>query len=83
MATIDIPVHLRSYRRRAVEAQANNGVHAWDTTAPGAWDSDRDAEAYCLDAIDAIPAGSTRMIPSGPAARCILREPYPCDEVRS
>lgn len=71
--TITIPQHLRAYRRRALEAQAANGVHAWDTTS-GAWDSDSDAEAYCLDAIDSIPAGSTRMIPSGPASRSALRE---------
>lgn len=79
MSITNITRELRAYRRRAMEAQANNGTHAWDLT-PGAWDSDSDAEAYCLDAVDSFPAGSTRMLPGMHAAsRMMLREPYPCD----
>lgn len=79
---LDIPLHLRGCRLRVTEAQANVGTHAWDVSTPGAWDANSDAAAYCLDAIDAIPAGSTRELSRGPGPRCILREPYPCDEVR-
>jgi hypothetical protein len=52
-----IPQPLRPYRRRAIEAIACVGIHAWNI---GHWDGETDAEAYCLDAPDLIPAGSVR-----------------------
>lgn len=75
MSLLTIPYELRAYRRRALEAQANNGVHGWDT-APGAWDTDRDAEAYCIDAIDCMPAGSSRRVLTGSGSRMFTRETY-------
>lgn len=73
MAALTIPQELRGYRRRALESQANNGTHGWDTT-PGTWDTDRDAEAYCLDALDNLPAGSTRRVLTGAGSRMFTRE---------
>lgn len=57
MNGITIPLELGNYRRRALESQACVGEHAWDI---GNWDAESDAEAYCLDALEVMPAGSTR-----------------------
>lgn len=54
--SITIPIAYPNLRRRALEAQASVGSHAWDI---GNWDAEADAEAYCLDAVQYIPAGST------------------------
>jgi hypothetical protein len=58
VAGLNIPLNHPGERRRALEAQAAVGVHAW--AEKGQWDAENDAEAYCLDAIDTLPAGSTR-----------------------
>lgn len=73
MANITIPKQFAGYRRRALECQAANGVHAWDMS-PGAWDADRDCEAYCLDAPSDMPAGSSRSVGGTVVTLRVVRE---------
>lgn len=73
MSALNIPHTFRAYRRRALESQANVGSHAW---VPGSWDADDDAAAYCLDAVDSSPCGSSRMFLAGVGSGAALREAY-------